>query len=47
MHYLQSWDHTTSNTALNVPIERLAKRAKEAGLIALVRWRSRAPGTRG
>jgi selenocysteine lyase/cysteine desulfurase len=29
-------DHTTSNTALNLPIERLAKRAKEAGMITLV-----------
>lgn len=29
-------DHTTSNTALNIPIERLAKRAKEAGMITLV-----------
>jgi isopenicillin-N epimerase len=29
-------DHTTSNTALNVPVERLAKRAKEAGMITLV-----------
>ena len=29
-------DHTTSNTAFNLPIERLAKRAKEAGMITLV-----------
>ena len=29
-------DHTTSNTALNLPIETLAKRAKEVGMIVLV-----------
>lgn len=29
-------DHTTSNTALNFPIERLAKRAKEAGMLTLL-----------
>lgn len=29
-------DHTTSNTAINVPIELLSKRAKELGMIVLV-----------
>mmetsp|Transcript_26489 Transcript_26489/g.39186 ORF Transcript_26489/g.39186 Transcript_26489/m.39186 type:complete len:509 (+) Transcript_26489:54-1580(+) len=29
-------DHTTSNTALNLPINRLSRRAKEAGMITVV-----------
>ena len=29
-------DHTTSNTALNLPIEVISKRAKEAGMIVVV-----------
>jgi selenocysteine lyase/cysteine desulfurase len=29
-------DQTTSNTALNLPVERLCKRAKEAGMITVV-----------